>query len=99
MQGSSLHNDIIEALDKTSGNVSYKEIANYVGGIATENTISKHLKTLDGFSLVKSHILPNLTRYHKEQRKQFCKKSFIFWLTAKCLSRKVKIIKTHMDEK
>ena len=86
-------------MHNTSGNVSYKDLANHNSGIATENTISKHLKSLDGFSVVKSRILPTLSKYHKEQRKKFCKEFFVFWLSAKFLSRKVKLIKTHMDEK
>ena len=94
-----MHNDIIKALEHMCGNVSYKSLANHIGGIATENTVAKHLKSLDGFSVVKSRILPTLSKYHKEQRKKFCKEFFVFWLSAKFLSRKVKLIKTHMDEK
>ena len=99
LQGQSLHHDIIEALQNTCGNVSYKMLANHIGGIATENTIAKHLKSLDGFSVVKNRILPSLSRHHREKRKQFCKCFFVFWISAKCLSPKVKLIKTHMDEK
>ena len=41
MQGQSLHHDIIEVLQNTCGNVSYKSLANHIGGIATENTQSQ----------------------------------------------------------
>ena len=99
IQGQSLHHDIIDVLQNTCGNVSYKCLANHIGGIATEKTIAKHLKSLDGFSVVKSRILPSLSRHHREQRKQFCESFFVFWLSAKYLSPRIKIIKTHMDEK
>ena len=41
-QGFSLHHNIVKALQKMSGNVSYKAIANHLGGTITENTVSKH---------------------------------------------------------
>ena len=99
LQGQSLHNDIIKALEHTCGNVSYKSLANHIGGIATENTVAKHLKSLDGFSVVKNRNFPSLSLYHRKKRKEFCESFFVFWLSAKCLSPKVKLIKTHMDEK
>ena len=55
-QGYGMHNDMITALQKTSGNISYKQIANYIGGLVTEKTIAKHLKTLKGYQIVKSRI-------------------------------------------
>ena len=94
-----MHHDIIEVLQNTCGNISYKCLANHIGGIATENTIANHLKSLDGFSVVKSRILPSLSKHHREQRKKFCESFFVFWLSAKCLKSNIKIIKTHMDEK
>ena len=76
-QGSSLHHNIIKALENTCGRVTYKQIANHLGGIVTENTVSKHLKLLDGFSIVKSRILPMLSRDAKIKRVIFCE-SFLF---------------------
>ena len=34
-QGYGMHNYMIIDLQKTSGNISYKQIANYIGGLAT----------------------------------------------------------------
>ena len=98
-QGFSLHHNIIKILEKTAGNMSYKAIANHIGGIVTENTVSKHLKSLKGFSVAKSRILPQLTKECMIKRLQFCEAFFIFWISAKCLRTSVKMIVTHMDEK
>ena len=81
------------------GNVSYKAIANHLGGTITENTVSKHLKSLNGFSVTKSRILPQLTQQSMQRRFQFCEAFFIFWHSAKCLKSNIKLIVTHMDEK
>ncbi len=99
LQAESLHHDIISALENTHGNVSYKALSNHIGGIATPNTIASHLKSLDGYSVVKSRMLPQLNERSMKQRVRFCESFFIFWLSAKCLSPEVKLIKTHMDEK
>ena len=89
----------MKVLMNTKGNVSYRQIANHIGGIVTENTVAKHLKQLDDFSVVKSRILPMLSKNAKNKRLIFCESFFIFWKSAKYLSSSVKIIKTHMDEK
>ena len=94
-----MNHNIIDAVAKTSGNISYKEIANHIGGIVTENTISRHLKSLKGFSIVKSRILPQLTKDCREKRVFFCESFFMFWLSAKCLKPSIRMIVTHMDEK
>ena len=73
-----MHNDIIKALEHTCGNVSYKSLANHIGGITTENTIAKHLKSLDEFSVVKNRIFPSLSLYHRKKRKEFCEIFLLF---------------------
>ena len=98
-QGYSIHHNIIRALQKICGNMTYKAIANYLGGTVTENTVAKHLKSLNGFSVAKARILPQLTRQAMQKRLDFCESFFIFWKSAKCLKPDVKIIVTHMDEK
>ena len=77
-QGSALHDSIMKVLMNTNGNVSYKQIANHIGGIVTENTVAKHLKQLDDFSVVKSRILPMLSKHAKNKRFIFCESFFIF---------------------
>ena len=98
-QGYSIHHNLINALEKTCGNVSYKALANHIGGLATENTISKHLKSLKGFSVVKSRILPQLSKGNKKIRLLFCEAFFIFWYSARYLKSSTKLIMTHMHEK
>ena len=98
-KGFSLHHNIVKTLKKMSGNVSYKAIANHLGGTITENTVSKHLKSLNGFSVSKPRILPQLTQQSMQKRFQFCEAFFIFWHSAKCLKPNIKLIITHMDEK
>ena len=98
-QGCSLHHNIIKTLIDTKGNVTYSQIANHIGGFITERTVAKHLKSIDGYAVVKSRILPQLTRDAKLKRLIFCESFFIFWLSARCLKSHVKLIKTHMDEK
>ena len=78
-QGYGMHNDMITALQKTSGNISYKQIANYIGGLVTEKTIAKHLKTLKGYQIVKSRILPRLAENNVMEQVVFCESFFIFW--------------------
>ena len=45
-QDGTMYNEIIEKLQNISGNITYKEIANNIGGLATKNTIAKNLKSL-----------------------------------------------------
>ena len=45
MQGQYLLHDIILEFEYKCLNVIYKKIANYIGVIATENTIVKHFKS------------------------------------------------------
>ena len=42
--------------------MTYKTIANHIGGTVTPNTVAKHLKSLNGFSVAKTRILPQLTK-------------------------------------
>ena len=98
-QGFSLHHNIVKALQKLCGNMTYRGIANFIGGTVTENTVAKHLKSLDSFSVAKTRVLPQLTQHSMERRLEFCESFFIFWQSAKCLKSNIKMIVTHMDEK
>ena len=42
--------------------MSYKAIANHIGGTITENTVAKHSKSIKGFTFAKTRILPQLTK-------------------------------------
>ena len=98
-QGYSLHHNIVKVIENTGGHMSYEAIANQLGGLVTKNTVAKHLHSLDGFSVSKSRILPQLSKDCMLRRKLFCEAFFIFWHSAKCLKSKIKLIVTHMDEK
>ena len=95
----SLHHNIVKILQKISVNMSYEAIANHIGCMVSRNTVSKHLRSLSGFSVAKSRILPQLTKDFMEKRRRFCEVLFIFWYEAKCLKSTVKVIVTHMDVK
>ena len=98
-QGFSLHHNIVKVIQKIGGYTSYEAISNQLGGIVTKNIVARHLNLLEGFSVAKSRILPQLSKDCMERRKRFCEALFIFWYSAKCLKSKVKLIVTHMDEK
>ena len=42
---------MVKALEKSCGNMSYKDIENHIGGTVTENIFAKHLKTIKGFTV------------------------------------------------
>ena len=89
----------MKALEKSGGHMTYNDIANYIGGTVTPNTVAKHLKSLNGFSVAKTRILPQLTEGCMKNAYSFANHFFIFWKSAKCLKSSVKLIVTHMDEK
>ena len=72
-----IHHDIISALEITHGNFSYKALVNHIGGIVTPNTITSHLKSLNGYLVVKSRMFPQLNKCSMK-KVEFCEKILIF---------------------
>ena len=57
IQSANFHHNIIKALEQVHDSTSYKAIATHISDIITERTIATHLKPLNGYKPVKSHIL------------------------------------------
>ena len=69
-----------------------------MGKIVNEETIRKHVRSLEGFSIRKSKFLPLLTEYGRKARLRWAQNFWIFWESS-CLCSGVICILCHLDEK
>ena len=73
-----LHDELCNLLKSTRGTVSYKTLTTQMGKIVNEETIRKHVRSLEGFSIRKSKFLPLLTEYGRKARLRWAKNSGSF---------------------
>ena len=71
-----------------------------LGGIVSQNTIRKWLKSQKGFYLRKDRVLPSLDSAAKLRRLVWCHSFWLFWHSVKYIPiEKAIMILVHMDEK
>ena len=94
-----LHDELIQNLKETDGLLTFHELAQFSNNIIDPSTIWRHFSKLEGYSMRKTRLLPQLNRQSEQARLTWAEAFWIFWKSARCLQPSIIILLTHMDEK
>ena len=99
-RGPYLHDELISLIKKVNGMITFDECSNQLNDIVTKQTVRTYMRSLEGYRMRKTRLLPALDSMAKSRRVVWAQ---VFWMFWKCMcainSAATILVLVHMDEK
>ena len=100
VRGPYLHDKLISLVKKVNGMITFNKCANQLNYIVTKQTVQTYMKSLEGYRMRKTRLLPALDLMAKSRRVVWAQ---VFWMFWKCMCAinfaATILVLVHMDEK